>query len=233
MVPGVIGEDSERDLFTLVVARVGRLEERGSPWGPYRLVDPSGAEVRPVARRRGTEHRTARQARLRPALVCVLVDPFSSGAVHGGQNQLGGSPKPPGCYAHRGKPSRSVTLSVTPRPTRRTCNRRSVADSTIGMATCAAPEWSFCSWGVLAGQRDGPFLSPSIAGGRDVRHRRDPAPVEGSGVPGRVLRRRGRHARAGEELRGQSRRDVLADAYNAWWTSTSWRERGPAPVEAP
>jgi len=50
MVPGVIGEDSERDLFTLVVARVGRLEETGSPWGPYRLVDPSGAEVRPVAR---------------------------------------------------------------------------------------------------------------------------------------------------------------------------------------
>ena len=26
--------------------------------------------------------------------------------------------------------------------------------------------------------------------------------------------------------------DVLADADNAWWTSTSWRERGPAPVEA-
>ncbi len=26
--------------------------------------------------------------------------------------------------------------------------------------------------------------------------------------------------------------DVLADANNAWWTSTSWRERGPAPVEA-
>src|ERR1700729_1290206 len=50
MVPGVIGEVSERDLFTLVVARVGCLEETGSPWGPYRLVDPSGAGVRPVAR---------------------------------------------------------------------------------------------------------------------------------------------------------------------------------------
>src|SRR5260370_31771838 len=50
MVPGVIGEDSERDLATLVVARVGRLEETGSPWEPYRLVDPSGAVVQPAAR---------------------------------------------------------------------------------------------------------------------------------------------------------------------------------------
>jgi integrase len=50
MVPGVIGEDSERDLATLVVARVGRLEETGSPWEPYRLADPSGAVVRPAAR---------------------------------------------------------------------------------------------------------------------------------------------------------------------------------------
>jgi hypothetical protein len=29
-------------------------------------------------------------------LVGVLVDPFSSGAVHGGHNQLGGSLKPQG-----------------------------------------------------------------------------------------------------------------------------------------
>jgi len=50
MVPGVIGEDSERDLATLMVARVGRLEETGSPWEPYRLVDPSGAVVKPAAR---------------------------------------------------------------------------------------------------------------------------------------------------------------------------------------
>src|SRR6266852_8599602 len=50
MVPGVIGEDSERDLATLVVARVGRLEETGSPWEPYRLVDRSGAVVQPAAR---------------------------------------------------------------------------------------------------------------------------------------------------------------------------------------
>lgn len=50
MVPGVIGEDSERDLAVLVVARVGRLEETGSPWEPYRLIDPAGAVVQPVAR---------------------------------------------------------------------------------------------------------------------------------------------------------------------------------------
>ena len=48
--PGVIGEDSGRDLAALVVARVGRLEETGSPWEPYRLVDPSGAVVQPAAR---------------------------------------------------------------------------------------------------------------------------------------------------------------------------------------
>jgi integrase len=50
MVPGVIGEDSERDLSGLAVSRVGRLEETGSPWVPYRLVDPSGAEVRAAGR---------------------------------------------------------------------------------------------------------------------------------------------------------------------------------------
>ena len=50
MVPGVIGEESERDLAALVVARVGRLEETGSPWELYRLVDPSGGVVRPVGR---------------------------------------------------------------------------------------------------------------------------------------------------------------------------------------
>src|SRR5712664_2971128 len=50
MVPGVIGEDSERDLAALVVARVGRMEETGSPWEPYRLVDPSGAVVQPADR---------------------------------------------------------------------------------------------------------------------------------------------------------------------------------------
>ncbi len=50
MVPGVIGEDSERDLGALVVPQVGRLEETGSPWEPYRLIDPSGAVVRSAAR---------------------------------------------------------------------------------------------------------------------------------------------------------------------------------------
>lgn len=45
MVPAVIEEDAERDLAGLVVARVGRLEETGSPWEPYRLVDPFGRVV--------------------------------------------------------------------------------------------------------------------------------------------------------------------------------------------
>ena len=50
MVPGVIGEDSERDLAALTVPRVGLLEETGSPWEPYRLVDPAGVVVQPAAR---------------------------------------------------------------------------------------------------------------------------------------------------------------------------------------
>lgn len=44
----MIGDESERDLAVLVVARVGRLEETGSPWEPYRVVDPSGAVVASV-----------------------------------------------------------------------------------------------------------------------------------------------------------------------------------------
>jgi integrase len=48
MVPAVIGEEAERDLSVLVVARVGWLEETGSPWEPYRLVDPFGGVVGPV-----------------------------------------------------------------------------------------------------------------------------------------------------------------------------------------
>lgn len=45
----VIGDESERDLATLVVARVGRLEATGSPWVPYRVIDPLGEVVVPVA----------------------------------------------------------------------------------------------------------------------------------------------------------------------------------------
>jgi integrase len=45
----VIEEESERDLAALVVARAGMLEETGSPWEPYRLVDPLGGIVRPVS----------------------------------------------------------------------------------------------------------------------------------------------------------------------------------------
>lgn len=45
----VVGDESERDLVTLVVARVGRLEATGSPWVPYRVVDPLGEVVGPVA----------------------------------------------------------------------------------------------------------------------------------------------------------------------------------------
>lgn len=38
-------EGLERDLAALVVARVGCLEETGSPWEPYRLVGPDGQAV--------------------------------------------------------------------------------------------------------------------------------------------------------------------------------------------
>jgi integrase len=41
-------EDLERDLAALVVVRVGRLEETGDPWEPYRLLDPCGGVVVPV-----------------------------------------------------------------------------------------------------------------------------------------------------------------------------------------
>ena len=44
----VIGDESERDLAALVVARAGRLEATGSPWAPYRVIDPSGEVVVPV-----------------------------------------------------------------------------------------------------------------------------------------------------------------------------------------
>ncbi|MFD4664720.1 tyrosine-type recombinase/integrase [Streptomyces halstedii] len=39
----------ERDLAALVVPDVGQLYETGDSWRPYQLLDPSGAEVAPVA----------------------------------------------------------------------------------------------------------------------------------------------------------------------------------------
>ncbi|MHB2023729.1 MAG: tyrosine-type recombinase/integrase [Mycobacteriales bacterium] len=41
--------DSERDLAALVVVRTGSLAEVDDPWEPYRLVDPDGRVVAPVA----------------------------------------------------------------------------------------------------------------------------------------------------------------------------------------
>src|SRR5437879_2441731 len=38
-------EGSERDLAGLRVLRVGSFKETGSPWEPYRLVDPGGVVV--------------------------------------------------------------------------------------------------------------------------------------------------------------------------------------------
>jgi hypothetical protein len=42
-------DDSERDLAALVVPRVGAFVETGDVWEPYRLVDPAGQVVAPVA----------------------------------------------------------------------------------------------------------------------------------------------------------------------------------------
>ncbi|MEU4235637.1 tyrosine-type recombinase/integrase [Nonomuraea sp. NPDC026600] len=41
--------NAERDLASLVVRAVGRLDETGDPWEPYRLLDGAGAVVEPVA----------------------------------------------------------------------------------------------------------------------------------------------------------------------------------------
>jgi site-specific recombinase XerD len=46
----MIGWDEPgRDLASLVVVAVGRLESTGDPWEPYRLLDPDGSVVGPVA----------------------------------------------------------------------------------------------------------------------------------------------------------------------------------------
>lgn len=44
----VVEDELRRDLAALVVARVGRLEATGSPWEPYRVIDPLGEAVGPV-----------------------------------------------------------------------------------------------------------------------------------------------------------------------------------------
>ena len=42
-------EETPRDLAALVVPRAGSLEHSEDPWEPYRLRDPAGAVVGPVA----------------------------------------------------------------------------------------------------------------------------------------------------------------------------------------
>jgi len=45
----MIGEETPRDLAALIVPRAGRLEQAEDPWEPYRLCDPAGMVVGPVA----------------------------------------------------------------------------------------------------------------------------------------------------------------------------------------
>ena len=45
----MIGQDEPRDLAALVVPQAGWLEHAEDPWEPYRLCDPAGAVVGPVA----------------------------------------------------------------------------------------------------------------------------------------------------------------------------------------
>ena len=42
-------DEDDRDLTSLTVARVGRLAESGDVWEPWRLLDPAGEVVEPVA----------------------------------------------------------------------------------------------------------------------------------------------------------------------------------------
>src|SRR6266566_163920 len=42
-------DDLHRDMASLVVPRAGFLQATGGPWDPFRLVDPSGEVVGPVA----------------------------------------------------------------------------------------------------------------------------------------------------------------------------------------
>ena len=43
------GQDEPRDLAALVVPQAGWLEQAEDPWEPYRLLDPAGTLVGPVA----------------------------------------------------------------------------------------------------------------------------------------------------------------------------------------
>jgi hypothetical protein len=45
----MIDGSGERDLSSLVVLDLGRLDEAGDPWEPYRLLDADGAVVESVA----------------------------------------------------------------------------------------------------------------------------------------------------------------------------------------
>ena len=45
----MIEGDEPRDLAALVVPQAGRLEHAEDPWQPYRLCDPAGGVVAPVA----------------------------------------------------------------------------------------------------------------------------------------------------------------------------------------
>ena len=45
----MIGQDEPRDLAALVVPQAGWLEHAEDPWEPYRLRDPAGGLVGPVA----------------------------------------------------------------------------------------------------------------------------------------------------------------------------------------
>jgi hypothetical protein len=45
----MIGQDEPRDLSALVVPQAGWLEHAEDPWEPYRLRDPAGSLVGPVA----------------------------------------------------------------------------------------------------------------------------------------------------------------------------------------
>ena len=42
-------DEDDRDLTSLTVPRVGRLAETGDVWQPWRLLDPAGEVVEPVA----------------------------------------------------------------------------------------------------------------------------------------------------------------------------------------
>ncbi|WP_292974685.1 tyrosine-type recombinase/integrase [Mycobacterium sp.] len=44
----MVKDELGRDLAALLVARIGRLDATGSPWEPYRMIDPLGEVVGPV-----------------------------------------------------------------------------------------------------------------------------------------------------------------------------------------